>query len=342
MKATVLGTGSWGSAFARHLAHKWDDVAMWGVDENQVASINATATNPDYLGDVRLPPNVGATLDLKVALAGAEAVFLVVPSQAVREVMRQVAAHNMMLDEAPLVCLSKGLEVGTLKRPSEVMHEELARNGRHNPVAVLLGPSHAEEVAAEMPTALVLAGDPGFDWVEWQRLITGPYLRVYTNPDMLGVEITSGFKNVIALAVGLCDGLGMGDNTRGTLLTRGMAELARITVALGGSQEACYGLAGIGDMITTSISRHSRNRNFGEEVARGQADPAAILEGRKQVVEGFYMTQAALKLSQKHDIELPIVTAVHEVLFEQKQPLKAIRELMNRIPRSEAEPERRI
>jgi glycerol-3-phosphate dehydrogenase (NAD(P)+) len=340
MKATVLGTGSWGCAFARHLGHKWDDVAMWGVQEDQVASINATATNPDYLGDVRLPPNVGATLDLKVAILGTEAVFVVVPSQAVREVMQQVAASGALPAGVPVVNLAKGLEIGTLKRPSEVMREELARNGLDNPVAVLLGPSHAEEVAAEMPTAMVLAGDPGFDWQEWQRLITGPYLRVYTNPDMLGVEITSGFKNVIALAVGLCDGLGMGDNTRGTLLTRGMAELARITVALGGHQETCYGLAGIGDMITTSISRHSRNRNFGEAVARGQADPAAILHGSKQVVEGFYMTQAALKLSEKYGIELPIVKAVHEVLFADKKPLKAIRDLMNRIPRSEAEPER--
>lgn len=340
MKATVLGTGSWGSAFARHLAHKWDDVAMWGVEESQVASINATATNPDFLGDVRLPPNVGATLDLKVALAGAEAVFIVVPSQAVRSVMDKVASTDTLPDGIPLVCLSKGLEIGTLKRPSEIIHEELRRNGRRNPVAVLLGPSHAEEVAAEMPTALVLAGDPGFAWEEWQRLITGPYLRVYTNPDMTGVEITSGFKNVIAVAVGLCDGLGMGDNTRGTLLTRGMAELARITVVLGGCQETCYGLAGIGDMITTSISRHSRNRNFGEAVARGQADPAAILRSSKQVVEGFYMAQAALMLSEKYGIELPIVKAVHEVLFEEKKPLKAIRDLMNRIPRSEAEPER--
>ncbi|MDD5718832.1 MAG: NAD(P)-dependent glycerol-3-phosphate dehydrogenase [Candidatus Krumholzibacteria bacterium] len=340
MKATILGTGSWGSAFARHLAHKWDEVAMWGIEESQVASINATGTNPGFLGDVRLPPNVGATLDLKVALAGAEAVFVVVPSQAARPVMKQVVATGAMPVNIPIVNLAKGLEIGTLKRLSEVMREELERGHDHHPLAVLLGPSHAEEVAAEMPTALVLAGDPGFDWEEWQRLITGPYLRVYTNDDMLGVEITSGFKNVIAVAVGLCDGLGMGDNTRGALLTRGMAELARITVALGGRQETCYGLAGIGDMITTSISRHSRNRNFGEAVARGQADPAAILQGSKQVVEGFYMTQAALKLSAKYGIELPIVKAVHEVLFEDKKPLKAIRELMERMPRSEAEPER--
>ena len=340
MKACILGTGSWGSAFGRHLAHKWDEVALWGIDEGQVASINSTATNPDFLGDVRLPPNVGATLDLRVALHGAEAVFVVVPSQAVRGVIARVAIEDALPSGIPIVNLAKGLEIGTLKRPSEVIHEELAQAGRKNPVAVLLGPSHAEEVAAEMPTALVIAGDPGFDWEEWQRLISGPYFRVYTNPDMLGVEISSGFKNVIAVAVGLCDGLGMGDNTRGTLLTRGMAELARITVALGGKQETCFGLAGIGDMITTSISRHSRNRNFGEAVAQGREDPSQILADSKQVVEGFYMTQAALKLGEKFGIELPIVKAVHEVLFEGKTPIKSIRELMARLPRSEAEPER--
>lgn len=340
MKACILGTGSWGSAFARHLAHKWDEVAMWGIEESQVANIVSTGMNPDFLGDVRLPPNVGATMDMKVALLGSEAVFVVVPSQAVRPVMAQMAGIPDLPPGVPVVNLAKGLELSTLKRMSEIMREELDIAGRDNPVSVLLGPSHAEEVAAEMPTALVLAGEEGFDWEEWQRLIAGPYFRVYTNPDMLGVEISSGFKNVIAVAVGLCDGLGMGDNTRGTLLTRGMAELARITVALGGQAETCYGLAGIGDMITTAISRHSRNRNFGEAVARGLTDPREILDGSKQVVEGFYMTQAALKLGEKFGIELPIVKAVHEVLFGGKEPWRAIRELMSRVPRSEAEAER--
>jgi glycerol-3-phosphate dehydrogenase (NAD(P)+) len=340
LKTCILGTGSWGSAFARHLAHKWDDVVMWGIDERAVASINSDAVNPDYLEDFQLPPNVGATLDMKVALAGCEAVFVVVPSQAVRGVMAQVAAHDSLPAGIPVVNLAKGLELGTLKRMSEVMTEELRQAGRDNPVAVLLGPSHAEEVAREMPTALVLAGDSDFDWEEWQRLITGPYFRVYTNDDLLGVEIASGFKNVIAVAVGICDGLGMGDNTRGTVLTRGMAELARITMAMGGRQETCYGLAGIGDMITTAISRYSRNRNFGEAVALGHEDPAEILAESKQVVEGFYMTQAALKLGQKFGIELPIVKAVHEVLFESKRPHEAIRDLMKRVPRSEADPER--
>ncbi len=333
MKACILGTGSWGTAFGRHLAHKWDEVALWGVSEAQVAVINSTATNPDYLGNVLLPPNLGATLDIDIALAGAEVVFVAVPSQVVRGVAAKVAVSSACRPDLPIICLAKGFELGTLKRLSEVIREELPGH----PIAVLLGPSHAEEVAAEMPTAVVLSGDPGHDWTVWQGAINGPFFRVYTNDDMLGVEASSGFKNVIAVAVGLCDGLGMGDNTRGTLMTRGMAELARITAALGGRPETCFGLAGIGDMITTSISRHSRNRNFGEAVARSRREPKAVLSDSVQVVEGVAMTQAALKLGEKFGIELPIVKAVHEVVFEGKAPLRAIRELMSRQPRSEEE-----
>ena len=336
MKACILGTGSWGTAFGRHVAHKWDEVALWGVDENQVAMINQTATNPDYLGDVLLPPNLGATLDMSVAAAGADAVFVVVPSQAVREVTRKLAGVcDVLPPSSPVINLAKGFEVATLTRLSEVIREELQGCGHRHPIGVLLGPSHAEEVAAEMPTAVVLSGDDGFDWESWQRLITGPFFRVYTNPDTLGVEVSSGFKNVIAVAVGLCDGLGMGDNTRGTLMTRGMAELARIATAMGGQRETCFGLAGIGDMITTCISRHSRNRNFGEAVARARRDPQEVLAGSLQVVEGVAMTKAALKLGEKFGIQLPISKSVHEVLFEGKAPLRAIRELMAREPREE-------
>jgi glycerol-3-phosphate dehydrogenase (NAD(P)+) len=335
VKACILGTGSWGTAFGRHLAHKWDEVALWGVKAEQIASINTNAANPDYLPGVLLPPNLSATLEIDIALAGADAVFVVVPSQVVRAVMVRVAGSPALRDGVPVISLAKGFEVGTLKRVSEVIREELAAADRRNPVAVLLGPSHAEEVAAEMPTAVVLSGDPQADWGKWQRAISGPFFRVYTNDDMLGVEVSSGFKNVIAVAVGLCDGLGMGDNTRGTLMTRGMAELSRITTALGGRPETCFGLAGIGDMITTCISRHSRNRNFGEAVARDPRPPQQILAESVQVVEGVAMAQAALKLGEKFGIELPIVKAVHEVLFEGKAPLLAIRDLMGRQPRAE-------
>jgi glycerol-3-phosphate dehydrogenase (NAD(P)+) len=337
MKATILGTGSWASSFGRHLCHKWERVVLWGIEPSQVQSINTTGTNPDYLGDVVLPPNLRATLDLDDALREADLLFVCVPSQAVREVVAKVIQSPVFPPDVPLINMAKGFEVTTLERLSEVIEDELTRaQKRENPsVAVLLGPSHAEEVADEQPTAVVLAGQPGTDWTHWQNWIAGPFFRVYTNDDMPGVEIASGFKNIIALAVGMADGLGAGDNTRGTLMTRGMIELARLGTALGGKKETFFGLAGIGDMITTCISRHSRNRNFGEAVTQGNKSPQELLDGAIQVVEGVHMAKAALKLSEKLKVELPITKQVHDVLFSGKPPRQAMRELMERQLRTE-------
>ena len=234
MKAAILGTGSWATSFGRHLCHKWERVVLWGIEPGQVEAINATGTNPDFLGDIPLPPNMRATLDLDDALAEAEVLFVTVPSQAVREVITQAAKSPKLADGVPVINMAKGFEVSTLERISEVIEEELAAAGRRDthPVAVLLGPSHAEEVALEQPTAVVLAGQKGTDWSVWRDRIAGPFFRVYTNDDMAGVEIASGFKNIIAVAVGMADGLGAGDNTRGTLMTRGMIELSRLGMAL--------------------------------------------------------------------------------------------------------------
>lgn len=344
MKATILGTGSWGTAFGRHLAANWEEVTLWGIEPSQVDVINQTGTNPDYLGDIHLPENLKATLQLEDAIQGTDALFIVVPSQAVREVARQIAACHLP-PGVPVINLAKGLELGSLKRLSEVVIEELAgRRGINrtlesgeprNPVAVLLGPSHAEEVARNLPTAVVLSGQLLTDWELWQRRIAGPNFRVYTNDDLVGVEISSAFKNVIALAVGICDGLGLGDNTRGSVMTRGMTELARVGQAMGGRPETFFGLAGIGDMITTCTSRHSRNRNFGEAIARCEKDPQEVLASQRQVVEGVVMTQAALKLGKNYHIELPITKEVHDVLFSGKLPRRAMRDLMDREPRSE-------
>ncbi|MFO7609177.1 MAG: NAD(P)H-dependent glycerol-3-phosphate dehydrogenase [Candidatus Krumholzibacteriia bacterium] len=337
MKAAILGTGAWATAFGRHLCHKWERVVLWGIVPAQVHGINQSGTNPDYLPGITLPANLRATLDLDDCLRDAEVVFSIVPSQAVREVMAKVAASADLPPGAPVINLAKGFEVKTLERLSQVIDEELARAGRSDdhPVGVLLGPSHAEEVALELPTAVVLSGQPGGDWARWQTWISGPFFRVYTNDDMTGVEIATGFKNIIALAVGMADGLGTGDNTRGTLMTRGMVELSRLGCALGGRPETFSGLAGIGDMITTCISRHSRNRNFGEAVTRGDEDPQALLARQVQVVEGVPMAQAALRLSQNLGIELPITKQVHDVLFSRKPPRQAMRELMERELRAE-------
>ena len=337
MKAAILGTGSWASAFGRHLCHKWERVVLWGIEAQQVNSINTTGTNPDYLGDILLPPNLRATLDLDDALNNADLLFVCVPSQAVREVISKVAKSPSFPCDIPIINMSKGFEVTTLERLSEVIEDELSQAGcrEKHPVAVLLGPSHAEEVADEQPTAVVLAGHQGTDWSHWQNWIAGPFFRVYTNDDMAGVEIASGFKNIIALAVGMADGLGAGDNTRGTLMTRGMIELSRLGIALGGKKETFFGLAGIGDMITTCISRHSRNRNFGEAVTKGEKTPQEILDGSIQVVEGVHMAKAALKLSERLKVELPITKQVHDVLFSGKPSRQAMRELMERQLRPE-------
>ncbi len=339
MKAAILGTGSWASAFGRHLCHKWERVVLWGIEPSQVDSINKTGTNPDFLGDIKLPPNMRATLNLDDTLRDAEIIFVVVPSQAVRSVISKVATSDKLKPGAPIVNMAKGFEVSTLQRISEVIEDELnkAQCRLEHPVGVLLGPSHAEEVALEQPTAVVLSGQADFDWTHWQKWIAGPFFRVYTNDDMAGVEIASGFKNIVALAVGMADGLGAGDNTRGTLMTRGMIELARLGTALGGKKDTFFGLAGIGDMITTCISQHSRNRNFGEAVTNGEKTPDEILAGSIQVVEGVHMAKAALKLSKKLDVELPITKQVHDVLFSKKPPRQAMRELMERDLRSEHE-----
>lgn len=338
MRAAILGTGSWATAFGHHLAHKWDRVTLWGVETEQVHAIETTGKNPHFLGDLTLPPNLRATLDIDSALQGATAVFVAVPSQAVREVCRRAVASDRLGAGVPFINLAKGFELSTLKRLSEVIREETgarAEGGVEHPVAVLLGPSHAEEVAREMPTAVVLSGTEAGDWARWQIAVAGPFFRVYTNDDLVGVEVSSAFKNVIALAVGMGDGIGLGDNTRGAIMTRGMAELARLGITLGGRQETFFGLAGIGDMITTCISRHSRNRNFGEAVARSEEDPQALLARAPQVVEGVVMTQTALKLGEKFDVELPITQQVHDVLFSRKPPLQALRDLMDREPRDE-------
>ena len=337
MKAAVLGTGSWGTAFGRHLAESWASVALWGIEEEQIRAIANDHRNPAFFGDLILPESMTASLDLAEVLDGADAVFIVLPSQAVRGVaglIRDLGLPNGI----PVISLSKGLELSSLKRLSVVLNEELgaASDGSRHPIGVLLGPSHAEEVVRGLPTAVVLAGD-GADWHAWQPLLSSSSFRVYTNHDTVGVEIASAFKNVIAIAVGLCDGLELGDNTRGTVMTRGLSEMARLGVALGGYHETFYGLAGIGDMITTCTSHHSRNRNYGEAVARGVEDPQSLLDHAAQVVEGAVMTRAALMLCAKHAIELPITQEVHHVLFSGKDPRTAMRELMERTLRREGE-----
>jgi glycerol-3-phosphate dehydrogenase (NAD(P)+) len=335
MKALILGTGSWGTAFGLHLSKNWDSVQLWGIEESQVGSINNSHNNPDFLPGITLPSNISATLDLTSATQDADAVFIVTPSQVTRSVVQQLAKCSLNND-VPIIGMSKGLELSTLKRMSEVISEEISTDcaGNNHPVAVLLGPSHAEEVAFGQPSAVVLAGS-GQIWHHWQKLLSSKRFRVYTNEDITGVEISSAFKNVLAIATGISDGLGYGDNTRGALLTRGLTELSLLGNELGGKQETFYGLAGIGDIITTCTSVHSRNRNFGEAFVKENLSPTDILNRSVQIVEGVVMTEAAMKYGNAHNLELPISNEVYNMLFKGKDPELALTDLMDRTLRAE-------
>ncbi len=334
MNALILGTGSWGTAFALHLSKNWNEVVMWGIEASQVEAINSHC-NHSFLPEIKLPENISATLDLESATPNADAIFIVTPSQVTRSVSAQLS-KCVIKNDIPVISMSKGLELSTLQRMSEVISEEVATDdaGNNHPVGVLLGPSHAEEVALDHPAALVLAGTSEL-WHQWQKKLSTDRFRVYTNHDIIGVEISSAFKNVLAIATGICDGLGYGDNIRGALMTRGIAELTQLGSVLGGNNATFYGLAGIGDMITTCTSRHSRNRNFGESVVSENISPDDILNKSIQIVEGVVMTEAALKLSKQHSLELPISTEVYNVLFQGKDPEIAIKDLMDRTLKAE-------
>ena len=262
-RVAVLGPGSWGTTLAIHLATLGHEVRLWGNDPAQLAELAATRENRRFLAGITLPDGVKVQPELKEALEGAEFTIFVVPSQAIRSVAAQVKAIG---GGGIPVCASKGLELGSLERMSEVLAESL---GDPAPV-VFTGPSHAEEVAVGIPTSIVAACVDEGRARSVQTLFASPRLRVYTNTDVIGCEVGGALKNVIAIAAGICDGLGYGDNTKGALLTRGLAEIGRLGVAMGGRQETFFGLTGMGDLIATAMSRHSRNRHVGERLGRGE------------------------------------------------------------------------
>jgi len=267
---------------------------------------------------------------LKAAADGVDWVVSAVPSHAVRPVARELAA---VPGASPVVNLAKGLEEHTHRRMLEVLSEEL---GSDRPVASLVGPSHAEEVALDHPTAVVVTSRDGGFAADVQQAFTDPVFRVYTNPDVVGVEVAVALKNVIALAAGISAGLGYGDNSLGSLITRGLAEMTRLGRELGGRTETFFGLAGVGDLVTTCASRHSRNRRLGESIGMGQP-VADALAGMTMVVEGVRTTAAARELADEHGVEMPIVEQVHAVLFGGVGPREALRDLMAREPRPEPE-----
>jgi glycerol-3-phosphate dehydrogenase (NAD(P)+) len=327
----VLGAGSWGTALSVHLARQGHQVRLWGRDQGLVDEMRVRRANATYLADVTLPSGVSVTSDLNEALSHADLVVSAVPSHGCRAVLRAAAPH--IKAGATMVSATKGLEGETLLRLSEVITEEV---GPARPVVALSGPSFALEVAHELPTAVVVASSNP-DAIEIvQTEFRGPYFRLYGSDDVIGVELGGALKNVIAIAAGVVEGLGLGHNALAGLITRGLAELTRLACAAGGRRDTLAGLSGLGDLVLTCTGDLSRNRHVGIELARGrQLDE--ILAGMKMIAEGVRTTGAALTLGARHGVELPIATQMAEVLAGRADTRSALDALMVRRQRAEAE-----
>ncbi len=329
-RAAVLGTGSWGTAFAKVLADAGTDVVLWARRQELADALNRTHENPDYLPGLRLPDNLSATSDARAAVAGADFVVLAVPSQSLRENLAAVA--GALAPGAVLVSLMKGVELGTLKRMSEVIAE--VADVPATRVAVVSGPNLAREIALGQPAATVVACTDGAAAARLQAASLTPYFRPYTNTDVIGCELGGAVKNVIALATGMAEGMGLGDNTKASLMTRGLAETARLGVVLGADPLTFSGLAGLGDLIATCSSPLSRNRTFGEKLGRGQT-LEEILAQKQQTAEGVKSSRSILDLARKHDVDMPITEQVVAVCHEGLSPREVIKALMRREARSE-------
>lgn len=325
-KVAVVGAGAWGTALAKVLGDKGLDVRLWTRREDHAVAIREAGENTRYLPGARLPANIVATSSLPEAILGAEVILLVVPSHAFRETL--VAARDSIAPGAVLVSATKGIENDTLMLMGEVAEDVLGKEVASR-FAVLSGPSFAKEVAAGIPTNIVVAArDPELA-ADVQRLFATDRLRVYSSDDVAGVEVGGALKNVIAIAAGACDGLGFGHNTRAALITRGLAEVARIAMAKGGNVLSLSGLAGMGDLVLTCTGDLSRNRTVGYEMGRGKKLPE-VLAALGHVAEGVKTAKSAHDLAKKLNVELPICNEVYDVLYEGKSPLQAVEELLTR------------
>lgn len=327
----VLGAGSWGTTLADLLAARGHPVRLWAYEPEVVRAVNEERTNPLYLPDVTLAPGIEATGHLEAAVSGAEIVVSVSPSQHVRRVLTQAAPA--MSTGALVVSASKGIETGTLLTMAQVI-EQILPAPLAESACFLSGPSFAVEVARREPTAVAIASRSVEAARRAQSLFQTPYFRVYTNTDVMGVELGGALKNIMAIAAGMAAGLGLGHNTMAALITRGLAEMARLGVALGANPLTFAGLAGMGDLILTCTGALSRNRSVGVELGRGRS-LAEILEGMSMVAEGVETTRAARTLARRTGIEMPIVEEVYAVLFEGRAPSEALEGLMLRDPKPE-------
>jgi glycerol-3-phosphate dehydrogenase (NAD(P)+) len=328
-KFAILGDGAWGTAIALVLARDADHrVTLWSARAENARILRERRENVRLLPGVPIPPAVSLTTDAAEAVEGADLWVVAIPTVYLRQTLEKLPPA--LRGDRPVLSLAKGLENETFLRPTEILRQVL---GTHH-VAVLSGPSHAEEVSRDLPTTVVAASsDLGLArWVQ-QHFSTDRF-RVYTNLDVVGVELGGALKNIIGIAAGIGDGLGFGDNAKAALLTRGLVEMTRFGVALGAEPQTFFGLAGMGDLITTCMSRHGRNRHVGERLARGEK-LADILAGMTMVAEGVYTTRSVHQKATRMGIEMPITAEVYRVLYEDKDPLTAVNDLMLREPTSE-------
>lgn len=322
-KICVLGAGSWGSALALVLAKKGYEVSMWTLNEEQADKINKTRENIDYLPGILFPNNITVSTNLEETVRNSKIIVLAVPSQAIRSVSSQI--KPFVKKEQILVDVAKGLEKGTGLRLSEVCEQELP----NNPYVTLSGPSHAEEVARDIPTTVVVASENLEIAQIVQDVFMSPKFRVYTNPDIVGVELGGALKNIIAFGAGVCDGLGLGDNAKAALMTRGISEIGRLGAAMGANVSTFAGLSGIGDLIVTCTSMHSRNRRAGILIGQGKSLDETLKEV-KMVVEGITATEVAYEVAKELNIDMPITNAIYSVLHKGLNANEVVIELMMR------------
>lgn len=330
MRAAVLGSGSWGTAFARVMVHAGCSVTLWARRPELAQLINDTHENPDYLRGIGLPPGLTATADPERALDGADVVVFVVPSQTARENLTSWAP--LLPPGATLVSLMKGIELGTAKRMSEVIGEVASVPAEQ--VAVVSGPNLAREIAEEQPAATVVACTDHKRALRLQEACQTRYLRPYTNSDVIGCELGGAVKNIIALACGMAEGMGYGANTRASIMTRGLAETARLGAALGAEPATFAGLAGLGDLVATCASPLSRNRTFGERLGRGET-LAEVLAATRQIAEGVKSCRSVLDLAQAHGVDMPITEAVVGICHGGLRAKDVVRQVMRREPKPE-------
>lgn len=331
MDIVIFGAGSWGTALSVCLALAGRSVTLWARRPEAAAVMRQTRHNPTYLPDAEIPASVRITADLEEAASSGSLWAFATPSQAVREVAQKLQPFTR--EHYVAISLAKGIENDTLLTTTQVLAEVLPDVPKER-IGVLYGPSHAEEVAAGTPTTVVAAVSSPDVAERVQELFMTPRLRVYVNPDVIGVEIAGSVKNILAIAAGISDGVGYGDNAKAALITRGLAEIKRLGLAMGARATTFAGLAGIGDLVVTCTSRHSRNRYVGEQIGRGKTLEEVEAE-MSMVAEGVRTTISARALARRHGIEMPITEAVYEILFEGKKPSEAVDELMTRSAKRE-------